>query len=609
MVARKLSSYDIASSVENFSKRPSVYIDPESDIFEGLQYLQSVDRQNRINCLHIWRKSSAALEAKKQPLKTFNDVKGLIQQGKKREVKLLIRENAWPVNSTVRAQLWPALCAQHHHGKGMLEGFYWDMVNQVFGTTELPEKPIMLPPFVDSTHCLPYHLTKKGRAVADRVVSVLGYACPDITYSPSLYPITAILLHFMSEEECYHCMASLVAAKDKVFITQTKLLHEVTWKTVMQIGKKYAKNAVIYLQRMCDNQKTERIFIDWCWWILGALPFPHLVRVMDCYFHEGIKVLYRVALAILILFHKHTTQNSSEWNSDSIKNDIDNAIPKFCKQIPVTPLKLMRTAFSIRALSSSYITRVFIKTEMLLKSKSVCSGSKQLVRSRSSDNLPTSQSQVNIQMMSHTLTIREGAHSPDVRGVSLGVFPIQAIKSNVLDQSDLFTLWSWLPVRITMYQPVLLYTTEEHGCSLTTFFIRVEQHEPTLLMIKTCNNEVFGAYCSSRWCERNLKDDRGQRQAYFGTGETFLFSLYPERAKYPWVGIDSDKNVAHASELFMAADNKMITIGGGDGQAIWMDENVRFGKSDACKTFNNPPLCASGDFEIRVLEVYGFVGA
>lgn len=159
--------------------------------------------------------------AKKQPLKTFNDIKGLIQQGKKREVKLMIRESAWPVNSTIRAQLWPELCASHHHGKSMLDGFYWDMVNQVkiavinystdvinrcrfisqvFGTTELPEKPIMLPPFVDSTHCLPYHLTKKGRAVADRVVSVLGYACPDITYSPSLYPITAILLHFMSGE-------------------------------------------------------------------------------------------------------------------------------------------------------------------------------------------------------------------------------------------------------------------------------------------------------------------------------------------------------------------------------------------------------------------------
>ena len=168
-------------------------------------------------------------------------------------------------------------------------------------------------------------------------------------------------------------MASLIAAKDKVFINQTKLLHEVTWKTVMQIARKYAKNSMVYLQRVCDNQKTERIFIDWCWWILGALPFPHLgkcqfnialkvrelfsllffavlVRVMDCYFHEGIKVLYRVALAILILFHKHTTQNPSEFSSDSIKNDIDNAIPKFCKQIPVSPMKLLRTAFNIRAL-------------------------------------------------------------------------------------------------------------------------------------------------------------------------------------------------------------------------------------------------------------------
>lgn len=77
----------------------------------------------------------------------------------------------------------------------------------MFGTTELPEKPIMLPPFVDSTHCLPYYLTRKGRAVADRVVSVLAYVCPDITYSPTIYPIAAILLHFMSGELCKMTLA------------------------------------------------------------------------------------------------------------------------------------------------------------------------------------------------------------------------------------------------------------------------------------------------------------------------------------------------------------------------------------------------------------------
>ncbi|XP_045485834.1 GTPase-activating protein skywalker isoform X1 [Pieris rapae] len=552
---------------------------------------------------------------KKAPLKTYEEIQPLIQQSRKRDLKLIIRENSWPINSPIRASLWPALCRQHQHGKSMLDGFYWDMVTQVFGTVELPDKPIMLPPFVEATHCLGYHLTRKGRAVADRVVSVLGYACPDITYSPSLYPITAALLHFMPEEECYHCMASLVASKEKMFITQTKLLNEVTWKTVMQIAKKHAKSAAQHLLRLSGAIGPERIYADWQWWILAALPFPHLVRVLDCFFHEGLKVFYRVALAILILFHKHSTNQNSEWYAEATKNGVDHAIDKFCRNMPASPTKLLRTAFSIRALSSQYISRVFIKTEMTLKSKQVITGNR-LVRSRSSDNLPTSQSQVNIQMMSHTLTIRESPRSSHLAlwfPFPNAVFSDQQQHSSDLRQK-LFTLWSWLPVRITMYQPVLLYTTEEHGCSLTTFYVRVEHHEPTLLMIKTCNNEVFGAYCSTRWFERNQKDERGNRQAYFGTGETFLFSLYPERAKYPWVGCSAgdgkeDQRVAHGSELFMAADSKMITIGGGDGQAIWMDENIRYGKTDRCSTFNNPPLCPSGDFEIRVLEVYGFAGA
>lgn len=75
--------------------------------------------------------------------------------------------------------------------------------------------------------------------------------------------------------------------------------------------------------------------------------------------------------------------------------------------LQVTPAKFLRTAFGIRGLSSAYISRVFLRTEMALKSRSVLTGSKSLARSRSTDNLPTSQSQVNIQMMSHTLTIRE----------------------------------------------------------------------------------------------------------------------------------------------------------------------------------------------------------
>uniref|UniRef100_A0A0K8STK2 TBC1 domain family member 24 n=2 Tax=Lygus hesperus TaxID=30085 RepID=A0A0K8STK2_LYGHE len=510
-------------------------------------------------------------------LKTFSEVDTLLLYNKKRDVKTIIRENDWPIRHSIRGKLWPKLCHGHSTEKTTIEepSFYWELVNQLFGNTELPDKIVQLPQFVEMEHRHTFFLNKKGVKVADRVVCVLGFSCPDITYSPMVYPIAALLLHYMTEEQCYSCLATLVACKSPVFLHQTKLLHEVTWRTVMHITKKHVKSAAATLSRHCPTSRAERIYTDWIWWVLHNLPFNHVVRVMDCYLNEGIKVLYRVAMAILLLFHK----NSASWTKDIAESGVDSALAKFANQIPVGPRKLLRVCFGIRGLSSAYIFRVFTKTEMTLKARSnVMSNSRQLIRSRSSENLPTSQSQLNVQMMSHTLTIRE-----------------------------LFTLWSWLPVRITMYQPILLYTTEEHGCSLQTFYVRVEQHEPTLLLIKTNNNEVFGAYCSSRWIERNQKDERGNRVAYFGTGETFLFSLYPERAKYSWVGVDESKShVKHSAELFMAADAKMITVGGGDGQAIWMDENIRYGKTDSCLTFNNPPLCRGRDFEIKVLEVYGF---
>lgn len=48
----------------------------------------------------------------------------------------------------------------------------------------------------------------------------------------------------ITEEEAYHCLAALVGSKEKVFINQTKLLHEVTWKTVMQIAKKHTVSSI-----------------------------------------------------------------------------------------------------------------------------------------------------------------------------------------------------------------------------------------------------------------------------------------------------------------------------------------------------------------------------
>jgi hypothetical protein len=67
MVARKLSSFDSAAALENLCKqRPSIYIDPESDIFEGLHYLQQINTNKCVNCIQLWRKSSKVSEGNGQ---------------------------------------------------------------------------------------------------------------------------------------------------------------------------------------------------------------------------------------------------------------------------------------------------------------------------------------------------------------------------------------------------------------------------------------------------------------------------------------------------------------------------------------------------------------
>jgi len=44
---------------------------------------------------------------------------------------------------------------------------------------------------------------------------------------------------FFIEEECYNSLTNLISSKKLVFVTQTKLLYEVTWRIVMDISKKY----------------------------------------------------------------------------------------------------------------------------------------------------------------------------------------------------------------------------------------------------------------------------------------------------------------------------------------------------------------------------------
>ncbi|XP_045130789.1 GTPase-activating protein skywalker-like isoform X2 [Portunus trituberculatus] len=552
----------------------------------------------------------------------WKDIEGQMKLGKIKEAKQMIRDSDWSIGSPARENLWRELCRHHSREKDFDDQYYWDTVKQIYGSTELSDSMTQLPAFIDSNHKVSHSLSPRGVTVCERIISLISFNHPAITYAPALYGLTSLLLHYMEEVDAYYCISALVGGSQSKFLSQTKIAYEAQWRAAMILGKKHIRGAFSTLTKFgVPQEQIEEAFQNWIWWILSALPLTHTVRVIDCFLFEGSKVLLRIALAIFHVFVKTLTHDSSMVASLPSRG-LHETLYHFCQNIQITPQKLLKTAFGIRGFSKSEITKVVLQTEMILKSQRTHGGAgggtgqtnlpetPSLHRSLSLEGLPTSETQSNIQMMSHTLTIKEGSRSPAPRVRAMGQYPINNVKSGIVSKDELLTLWSWLPMRMTMYQPTLIYTTEEHGCSLTTFFQRTEKYEPTLLCIRTTNDNVFGAYCSTAWAQRHCKDEFGNWQTYFGTGETFLFSLRPTVAKYQWVGISRQhddaalSSVEHCAELFMHADSNMITIGGGNGQGIMLDHELRYGKTEPCQTFDNPPLAPNGDFEVKVIEVY-----
>lgn len=80
---------------------------------------------------------------------------------------------------------------------------------------------------------------------------------------------------------------------------------------------------------------------------------------------------------------------------------------------------------------------------------------------------------------------------PETIKISNRISPKSLPSSTILNWQLLEILWEWLPDRLMVSEPVVLFSMAEHGNSLNTFYTRADQWEPTLLVIKTLKNEVY----------------------------------------------------------------------------------------------------------------------
>jgi hypothetical protein len=188
---------------------------------------------------------------------------------------------------------------------------------------------------------------------------------------------------------------------------------------------------------------------------------------------------------------------------------------------------------------------------------------------------------------------------------SMPIIMIREFDTTTASHSEFAYLWSLIPSRLSDFQPERIYSSNIHGRRLRTLYDHVEYHEYCLIIIRNEQQEIFGGFCSGQLANRT------KTRTWFGTGESFLFTLKPERQVFKWVGYQaSTKGSTKAYEdYFIYANDERIQMGGSKeplniGLSIQQDLNE--GSTRQCDTYASKPLSSIEHFQIMEIEVFGF---
>ena len=153
--------------------------------------------------------------------------------------------------------------------------------------------------------------------------------------------------------------------------------------------------------------------------------------------------------------------------------------------------------------------------------------------------------------------------------------PVLIGKYDILNLNMAKALRVHLPETIQIQSFKLVYSLYNHGTELATFFKNARGSDYTLLLIETINGSVFGGFCSREWKPTG---------SYFGTGESFIFSIREEGGEY---SIGTYKWTTR-NNYFCFADHEKIAMGGGGGGfGFVVDADLHSCGSSPCDTYGN----------------------
>jgi hypothetical protein len=441
-------------------------------------------------------------------------------------------------------------------------------------------------------------ITENGRIAQTRVLIALDRIL-GLDYAPLVPTLTALLLTSMSESYA--------------FCTIREMLHDVSWymptgrreyigwcRAFRDVMRKLHQSTALYLEDRCvlDMENMTPMFQDF--WV-GILPVQYVLRIIDMYTLEGLKLLFRVAVVLLVLYKLDA---ADQLTVVSNAQDWWEGMRAWAHSKRFNFELVVRKAYGLHGKG--------IRRQLRFPPRQILSRIIRLEQERVSlDEETVEQAAVPV-----------GLVLPDKTKVAFGEELIKPILAESMDVRK--HLADWLPITLRMTNLNLLYSTNHHGRTLERFYNQVKDSKHTVLICEafvqgmSSKPTIIGLYASQAW--------RPSTKVY-GDGACFLFRLDPDPKRWKWtpkgsgssigntldsVDLENDNNQIALLEQFMVSTNNYISMGGNsDGSAgLRINEDLTRGESSSAAGFDNEPLHGKGNesvFEIGLVEVYGLI--